>query len=188
MGIPNNNNHPLPSPHGDEGAAVPPRDSTNPTDPTMENSEMSDAQEYFAPPPHLAARFYCNRASARRKSSATSSRRNSLSSAHSRASSLSRHRETVSGCQSNYVAQHLRRASILESRKARLADRAAHAEQVRLRAALAKAAPRASVSNSEERALAAPPRVWRIAELCNSVDNREAGVLASEGGFATGVP
>lgn len=34
-------------------------------------------------------------------------------------------------------------------------DRAAHAEQVRLRAALAKAAPRGSNANSEERALAA---------------------------------
>jgi hypothetical protein len=51
------------------------------------------------------------------------------------------------------VAQYLRRASIIESRKARLAAREAHAEQVRLRAALAKAAPRGS--NSEERALAA---------------------------------
>ena len=51
------------------------------------------------------------------------------------------------------MAQHLRRTSILESRKARLADRAAHAEQVRLRAALAKKTPRSS--NSEERALAA---------------------------------
>jgi hypothetical protein len=51
------------------------------------------------------------------------------------------------------VASHLRRASILESRKARLADRAAHAEQVRLRAAQAKATSRNS--NSEERALAA---------------------------------
>lgn len=155
MGMPQDD-HPLLSPHGDEGVVVPPADATIPTDlTTMENSDMSDAQDYFAPPPHLAARFYRNRASARRKSSATSSRRNSLSSAHSRASSLSRRRETVSGCQSNYVAQHLRRASILESRRARLADRAAHAEQVRLRAALAKAAPRASISNSEERALAA---------------------------------
>lgn len=115
----------------------------------------SSTSAFFAPPPHLAARFYRNRSSAtaRRKSSAASSRRNSLSSAHSRASSaVSRH---PSGCQSSYVAQHLRRASIIESRKARLADRAAHAEQVRLRAALAKAAPRASSFASEERALAA---------------------------------
>ena len=58
------------------------------------------------------------------------------------------------GPQSTHIAQHLRRASIIESRKARLAERAAHAENVRLRAAMAKAAPRAS-TNSEERALAA---------------------------------
>ncbi|KAK1077080.1 hypothetical protein LTR33_008390 [Friedmanniomyces endolithicus] len=116
--------------------------------------DMADDEERdHAPPPHLAARFYRNRANTRRKSSAASSRRNSLSSAHSRASSISHRRG--SGCQSNYIAQHLRRASIIESRKARLADRAAHAEQVRLRAALVKAAPRGSISASEERALAA---------------------------------
>ncbi|KAK0864412.1 hypothetical protein LTS02_005948 [Friedmanniomyces endolithicus] len=112
-----------------------------------------DEERDYAPPPHLAARFYRNRANTRRKSSAASSRRNSLSSAHSRASSVSHRRG--SGCQSNCIAQHLRRASIIESRKARLADRAAHAEQVRLRAALVKAAPRGSISASEERALAA---------------------------------
>ncbi|KAF2166967.1 hypothetical protein M409DRAFT_66472 [Zasmidium cellare ATCC 36951] len=108
--------------------------------------------EYYAPPAHIAARFYRNSLT-RRKSSAASSRRNSLSSAQSRASSRSRRGST--GCQSTYIAQHLRRASIIESRKARLADRAAHAEQVRLRAALAKATPRGSNTNSEERALAA---------------------------------
>ncbi|KAF2100845.1 hypothetical protein NA57DRAFT_36319 [Rhizodiscina lignyota] len=103
---------------------------------------------YAAPPPRIAARFW-RPSTNRRRSSATSSRRNSMSSTHSHTSARSLH----GGCQSNHVAQHLRRASIIESRKARLADRAAHAEQVRLRAALAKAAPRAS--NSEERALAA---------------------------------
>jgi hypothetical protein len=102
----------------------------------------------FAPPPRIAARFY-RQQNNRRKSSAASSRRNSLSSTHSHTSNRS-YRNT---CQSHHIAQHLRRASILETRKARLADRAAHAEQVRLRAALAKAAPRGS--NSEERALAA---------------------------------
>ncbi|KAI9893322.1 MAG: hypothetical protein M1814_000452 [Vezdaea aestivalis] len=87
-----------------------------------------------------------------RRSSAASSRHNSLSSTHS-------HQSHTSGCSykgrpaSNHVAQHLRRASILETRKARLADRAAYAEQVRQRAAEAKALPRAS--NLEERALAA---------------------------------
>ncbi|KAF2479960.1 T-complex protein 11-domain-containing protein [Neohortaea acidophila] len=157
MGVPNADTEPLPSPHGDEGAAFPPPDTTNPTDPLIdadENSDMFDAPQ--DPPPHLIARFYRNRPSARRKSSATSSRRNSLSSVHSRSSSVqSRRHGSLSGCQSNYIAQHLRRASIIESRRARLADRAAHAEQVRLRAALAKAAPRGSITNSEERALAA---------------------------------
>lgn len=101
------------------------------------------------PPPHLAARFYKTRNN-RRKSSAPSSRRNSLSSHHSNRSTRSAH----GGPQSTHVAQHLRRASILETRKARLADQAAHAEKVRLRAAMVKAAPRLS-TNSEERAAAA---------------------------------
>ncbi|KAK7608083.1 T-complex protein 11-domain-containing protein [Phyllosticta paracitricarpa] len=114
---------------------------------TMNTSE-DDAISPPPPPPHIAARF-SRPANNRRKSSAASSRRNSLSSSHSHQSSLS----LRGGSQSNHVAQHLRRASILESRKARLADRAAHAEQVRLRAALAKASPRSS--NSEEKALAA---------------------------------
>ena len=63
-------------------------------------------------------------------------------------------RTSHGGVQSSHVAQHLRRMSIIESRKARLADRAAHAEAVRLRAALAKAAPRTSTA-SEARAAAA---------------------------------
>lgn len=111
-------------------------------------SLSDDNVETFAPPPRIAARFYRPSAS-RRKSSAASSRRNSISSTHSQTSN----RSFGGRCQNHHVAQHLRRASILESRKARLADRAAHAEQVRLRAALQKAAPRSS--NSEERALAA---------------------------------
>ncbi|MCJ1283612.1 hypothetical protein MMC26_002943 [Xylographa opegraphella] len=100
-------------------------------------------------PAHIAARFY-RPSKTRRKSSATSSRRNSLSSLHSNRSTRSSH----GGPQSTHIAQHLRRASIIESRKARLADKAAHAEQVRLRAALAKAAPRFS-TKGEDRALAA---------------------------------
>ena len=119
---------------------------------------MADkANQVFAPPARIAARFYRSPANQRRKSSATSSRRNSLSSSvHSHGSGLSQRRSsTPAGIQSHSVAQHLRRASILETRKARLADRAAHAEQVRLRAALAKAAPRGSISASEEKALAA---------------------------------
>lgn len=118
---------------------------------------MADkANRVYAPPAHLAARFYRNQANQRRKSSATSSRRNSLTSVHSHGSSRSQRRSsTPAGLQSHTIAQHLRRASILETRKARLADRAAHAEQVRLRAALAKAAPRGSINASEEKALAA---------------------------------
>jgi hypothetical protein len=119
-----------------------------PEEPDMTLSEDAGNGEPFAPPPRIAARFY-RLANNRRKSSAASSRRNSLSSTHSHTSTRS-FRNT---CQSHHIAQHLRRASILETRKARLADRAAHAEQVRLRAALAKATPRGS--NSEERALAA---------------------------------
>ncbi|KAF1344063.1 T-complex protein 11-domain-containing protein [Delphinella strobiligena] len=114
---------------------------------------MSDgAGQVHAPPARIAARFYCD-SRTRRKSSAPSSRRNSMSSTHSHASSRSFRRGST--CQSSYVAQHLRRTSIIESRKARLADRALHAEQVRLRAALAKAAPRGDASASEERAMAA---------------------------------
>lgn len=107
-----------------------------------------DSSLSYAPPAHLAERFY-RKSNSRRKSSAHSSRRNSLSSRHSHQSALSAH----GGPFSTHVAQHLRRASIIESRKARLADRAAHAERVRLRAALAKATPRPSYR--EERALAA---------------------------------
>lgn len=128
-------------------------------EPDMVDTETDqDHHQIYAPPAHLAARFYRNQFT-RRKSSAASSRRNSLSSAHSQAHShtsgrSSIRRSSTGGSQSTYIAQHLRRASIIESRKARLADRAAHAEQVRLRAALAKAAPRGK-ENSEERALAA---------------------------------
>jgi hypothetical protein len=117
----------------------------------------------YTPPPHIAARlFYRPLNQTRRRDSAASSRRNSISSAHSRSS----HGCARSiGPQSKYVAQHLRRASILEDRKARLADRAAHAEKVRLRAALAKAVPKSS-SASEERALAAAQaRERNLAEI-----------------------
>ncbi|KAF2467061.1 uncharacterized protein BDR25DRAFT_305855 [Lindgomyces ingoldianus] len=119
-----------------------------PEEPEMVLSDDAESSQVFAPPPRIAARFY-RPSNSRRKSSAASSRRNSISSTHSHQSN----RSYRNSCQSNHVAQHLRRASILESRKARLADRAAHAEQVRLRAALAKATPRSS--NSEEKALAA---------------------------------
>ncbi|KAF3384435.1 T-complex protein 11-like protein 2 [Penicillium rolfsii] len=99
-------------------------------------------------PPHIAARFY-RRNSKVRRSSAASSRRSSVSSLHSHHSNASSNGSTST----DHIAQHLRRTSILETRKARLADRALHAEKVRLRAALAKAATRNL--HSEERALAA---------------------------------
>ncbi|KAI9370933.1 T-complex protein 11-domain-containing protein [Aspergillus egyptiacus] len=98
-------------------------------------------------PSHLAARF-AGKPSLVRRTSAASSRRSSVSlhSKHSDATSRG-------APASDHIAQHLRRASILETRKARLADRALHAEKVRLRAALAKAASRNL--QREERALAA---------------------------------
>ncbi|MCJ1336797.1 hypothetical protein MMC09_002075 [Bachmanniomyces sp. S44760] len=111
----------------------------------------SDGEAYglCSPPARIAARFY-RHSNSRRKSSAASSRRNSMTSLHSGRSNRSAH----GGPQSTHIAQHLRRASIIEGRKARLADKAAHAEKVRLRAAMAKAAPRMSTC-SEERAMAA---------------------------------
>ncbi|KAL4896359.1 T-complex protein 11-domain-containing protein [Aspergillus ambiguus] len=99
-------------------------------------------------PAHLAARF-SRKSSVVRRSSAASSRRSSVSSLHSHHSGVSAHGSSPT----DHVAQHLRRTSILESRKARLADRALHAEKVRLRAALTKAATRNL--QHEERALAA---------------------------------
>lgn len=136
-------------------------------------------------PPHIAARFY-KPATNRRKSSAASSRRNSISSAHSHQSHLSNlsSRAYSRSDQSNHVAQHLRRASILETRKARLADRAAHAEKVRLRAALNKAAPRGGAKDSEERALAAQQARERnlkeIVASCAAEVERAKGVAASQ--------
>jgi hypothetical protein len=143
-----------------------------------ESIDREQAQEASAatPPPRLAARFYRS-SSSRRRSSAHSSRRSSLSSIHSHHSSVSCH----GGPRSTHIAQHLRRASIIESRKARLADRAAHAEQVRLRAAAAKAATR--VSNTEERALAAQAaREKLLAEIAARCEEevRRAKKIAEE--------
>jgi hypothetical protein len=105
----------------------------------------------------------------RHRSSAASSRRNSISSTHSHASSHhSHHSLHHSRPQSRHVAQQLRRASIMESRKARLAQRAEHAEQVRIRAALAKASPR-NQNHTEERALAAQQaRDKHLAQVASS--------------------
>ncbi|KAL2073260.1 hypothetical protein VTL71DRAFT_10584 [Oculimacula yallundae] len=148
-----------------------------PEDLDLINEESND-HRIHTPPPRIAARFY-RPTTNRRKSSAASSRRNSVSSAHSHQSQISsRH----GGSQSNYIAQHLRRASIIEDRKARLADRAAHAEKVRLRAAVVKAAPR-STTNSEERALAAQQaREKNLAEIvasCAEEVKRAKGIAES---------
>ncbi|MCJ1324466.1 hypothetical protein MMC10_001128 [Thelotrema lepadinum] len=118
-------------------------DSEDPQDIIM--SSDSENPAFYPPPPRIAARL--NRQVARK--SANSSRRNSVTSLHSNRSNRSCHGRV----HNTHIAQHLRRASILESRKARLADRAAYAEKVRLRAQEAKAAPR--TSRGENRALAA---------------------------------
>ncbi|KJZ71955.1 hypothetical protein HIM_08635 [Hirsutella minnesotensis 3608] len=131
--------------------------------PPTDDDVLEQQDRVYTPPPRVAARFY-RPSQARRKGSAASSRRNSISSAHSRCSSI-QHSASRESDQSKYVAQHLRRASFLEDRRARLADRAAHAEKVRLRAAKVKAAPRGQ-SSSEERALAAQQaRERNLAEI-----------------------
>ncbi|KAI0397159.1 T-complex protein 11-domain-containing protein [Xylariaceae sp. FL0594] len=146
------------------GESVGTSDATTPApdvDLDMALSAEEDGRRTYTPPPHIAARFY-HPSHNRRKDSAASSRRNSIASAQSRSSHGFTHH---AGPQSRFVAQQLRRASILEDRKARLADRAAHAEKVRLRAAVAKAAQQKS-SNSEARALAAAQaREKNLAEI-----------------------
>ncbi|KAI0484310.1 IQ calmodulin-binding domain-containing protein [Xylariaceae sp. FL0804] len=142
---------------GDPDATSPDRDH----DLDMALSSETEDCRTRPPPPHIAARFY-HPSQSRRKGSAASSRRNSISSAHSRSSHGFSHH---GGPQSKHIAQQMRRASIIEDRKARLADRAAHAEKVRLRAAVAKAAHQKN-SNSEERALAAAQaREKNLAEI-----------------------
>ncbi|EXJ81604.1 hypothetical protein A1O1_07669 [Capronia coronata CBS 617.96] len=152
-------------------------DSSIPLSQDVDMTLTTDENQTPAEPPaRLAARFY-RKSSVRRKSSASSSRRSSLSSIHSHSSTLSSH----GGPNSTHIAQHLRRASIIESRKARLADRAAHAEQVRRRAAAAKASQR--VSYSEEKALAAQAaREKLLAEIAARCEEevRRAKKIAEE--------
>ncbi|KAI9882404.1 MAG: hypothetical protein M1823_005849 [Watsoniomyces obsoletus] len=126
--------------------------------PSMEHgpadfSASDDPAHHVFPPARITQRFHRKPGRGSRRSSAASSRRTSISSAHSHHSHQS-HR-AYPAAHSTHIAQHLRRASIMETRKARLADRAAHAEQVRLRAAMAKAASTRISTTSEERALAA---------------------------------
>jgi len=151
-----------PSRNIEESVGTP--DTTTPEpdlDLDMTMSAEEDEHRIYTPPPHIAARFY-RPSQSRRKDSAASSRRGSIASAQSRSSHGFTHHV---GPQSRFIAQQLRRASILEDRKARLADRAAHAEKVRLRAAVAKAAQQKS-SNSEARALAAAQaREKNLAEI-----------------------
>lgn len=131
--------------------------------PPVDDDVLDHDNRIYTPPPRVAARFY-RPSHARRRDSAASSRRNSISSAQSRCSPI-QHANSRESDQSKYIAQHLRRASFLEDRRARLADRAAHAEKVRLRAALNKATPRGP-SASEERALAAQQaRERNLAEI-----------------------
>ncbi|KAI1745372.1 T-complex protein 11-domain-containing protein [Xylaria scruposa] len=140
-----------------------PDPSTSEPDLDLDMTLHSEDEEHriHTPPPHIAARFY-RPTQTRRKDSAASSRRNSIASAQSRSSHGFAHH---GGPQSRFIAQQMRRASILEDRKARLADRAAHAEKVRLRAAVAKAAQQKN-SNSEARALAAAQaREKNLAEI-----------------------
>ncbi|CAI7587962.1 unnamed protein product [Penicillium pancosmium] len=114
------------------------------SEPDVEMLSDEPAAPPLTLPPHIAARFY-RRSSKVRRGSTASSRRSSISSIHSASSNGSTNADNI--------AQHLRRTTIIETRKARLADRALHAEKVRLRAALSKAATRNL--HIEERALAA---------------------------------
>ncbi|RMZ77567.1 hypothetical protein DV737_g4257, partial [Chaetothyriales sp. CBS 132003] len=164
------------SPGTETSAASDPPATADPDMLAADNNSVAQSTPPF--PPRLAARFY-RHTSSRRRSSAHSSRRSSLSSIslHSHHSNVSCH----GGPRSTHVAQHLRRASIIESRKKRLADRAAHAEQVRLRAAAAKNTPR--VSHSEERALAAQAaREKLLAEIAARCEEevRRAKKIAEE--------
>ncbi|THC98238.1 hypothetical protein EYZ11_002320 [Aspergillus tanneri] len=109
----------------DAGPTTVSPDSLNEPDVEM----LSDEQPLpLSLPSHLAARF-SRKPSLVRRSSAASSRRSSTSSLHSHHSNPSSH----GASSTDNIAQHLRRTSILETRKARLADRALHAEKTRER-------------------------------------------------------
>ncbi|POS88066.1 hypothetical protein EPUL_000563 [Erysiphe pulchra] len=108
---------------------------------------VSDTRIHI-PPPRIAARFY-RLTTDNQSSSPSSSYYNSVSYVQFNQSN-NIHRETPN----SFVAQHQRRISLIEKKKAKFAVRAAHADQVRLRAAFFKAAPR-STTNSEEKAIAA---------------------------------
>ncbi|KAL7926451.1 IQ calmodulin-binding motif domain protein [Trichoderma austrokoningii] len=148
--------------------------------PSVEEDMQDSERRIFTPPPRIAARFY-RPSQTRRRDSAASSRRNSMSSAHSRCSSIQPTSSRRNSDSSKYNAQHVRRTNFLEDRRARLADRAAHAEKVRLRAALAKAAPRGQTAR-EERALAAQQaRQRNLAEIvANCAEEVKKAKLVAE--------
>ncbi|CAN8103916.1 unnamed protein product [Discula destructiva] len=127
----------------EDDMSLPPFDDAFPQ--ALDLDGIDDPPRIYTPPPHLAARFY-RPSQTRRKGSAASSRRNSISSLHSLTSS------SANGPQSKHVANHQRRDAILKDRQKRLADRAAHVEKVRIRAAIAK---ERTIALSEERAQAA---------------------------------
>lgn len=145
----------------DESMGVPSPDSSDPDvdlstplpDDFIQSLDLhddADGPRIYTPPPHLAARIY-RPSQTRRKGSAASSRRNSITSLQSLTSSHGA-AQLAAGPQSKHVANHQRRDAILKDRQKRLADRAAHVEKVRLRAARAK---ERTIALSEERALAA---------------------------------
>ncbi|KAI2063807.1 hypothetical protein LOZ37_006702, partial [Ophidiomyces ophidiicola] len=130
--------------HDDHSNANNNNNNKNDQDTDIDIDMIPDDPASSAPlrlPPHLIARLYpipADRPRRRPSAASSSSRRSSISSLHS---SRSGHGSTAAGGTRprDPLVQHLRRASILESRKARLADRAAHVERVRLRAAAAAA-------------------------------------------------
>lgn len=130
----------------------------------------------YTPPPRLAERFY-RPSQTRRKGSAASSRRNSTSSLSSLTLS------STSGPQSKQVANSQRRDAILKDRQQRLADRAAHVEKVRLRAAIAK---ERTIALSEERAVAAAltreRKLMEIASTCAEEVKRAKAIAESTKG------
>lgn len=130
----------------------------------------------YTPPPRLAERFY-RPSQTRRKGSAASSRRNSTSSLQSLTLS------STNGPQSKHVANYQRRDAILKDRQQRLADRAAHVEKVRLRAAIQK---ERIISLSEDRALAAAVtrerKLMEIAATCAEEVKRAKAIAESTKG------
>lgn len=149
----------------------PPSPMDTETDPRRKGTVSSDALALDR------SQRLSRQSSAIRKASATCSRRSSISSVHSHHSTVSAH----GGFPSPTLAQHLRRASIIETRKARLADKAAHAEKVRLRAAIAKASSRPTYR--EERAAAAKAaREKLLAEIAAKCEEqvRRAKKIAEE--------